>query len=63
MKLPFVHKSIIIMLQTSVSFPLDVQSRYLFKCRCKTTSSCSLVTANAAVKEVPTVIALYEKKS
>ena len=59
----FVDKSLIITLKTSVSVPLVVQSRYLLKCRYKTTSSCSLVTANAAVKDVSTVIALYEKKS
>jgi len=59
----FVDKSLIIMLQTSESVPLVVQSRYLFKCHYKTTSSCSLVTANAAVKDVSTVITLHEKKS
>lgn len=59
----FVDKSLIITPQTFVSVPLVVQSRYLSKCYYKTTNSCSLVTANAAVKDVSTVIALYEKKS
>jgi hypothetical protein len=59
----FLDKPLIITLRTSVSVPLVVQSRYLFKCHYKTTNSCGLVTANAAVKDVSTVIALYEKKS